>query len=247
MRYFPEGIAPCHAVATSSENHRNHKRTLIKLLNKHDKRWINDKTTHTVIKCNAYETCQTSLLYIFVHCFGLDSGQRSLFLHKLGFLCSFRGDILHNPRINCLKSWVRLWLFERKSGANEQLIKMRGDYVLICKGVKSGPKLNGSVRSKRKSCEKTGPPFEVDPFSRSDRLEFWLNGSREWIPTGPTGKSGPPQKVDQFFQNFSSWTKPIHWVLDRNFRKFWLNGSRPKFITERNQFALHWKLVEDNK
>ena len=39
-----------------------------------------------------------------------------------------------------------------------------------------GPKLNGSVRSNRKSFEKTGPPFEVDQFSRSDRLEFWLNG-----------------------------------------------------------------------
>ena len=41
-----------------------------------------------------------------------------------------------------------------------------------------GPKLNGSVRSNRKSFEKMGPPFEVDHFSRSDRLEFWLNGSR---------------------------------------------------------------------
>ena len=41
-----------------------------------------------------------------------------------------------------------------------------------------GPKLNGSVRSNRKSFEKTGPPFEVDQFSRSDRLEFWLKGSR---------------------------------------------------------------------
>ena len=47
------------------------------------------------------------------------------------------------------------------------------------------------------------------------------------IQTGPTGKSGPPQKVDPVFRNFSSWTEPIHWVLDRNFRKFWLNGSRP--------------------
>ena len=35
-----------------------------------------------------------------------------------------------------------------------------------------GPKLNGSVRSNRKSFEKTGPPFEVDHFSRSDRLEI---------------------------------------------------------------------------
>ena len=40
-----------------------------------------------------------------------------------------------------------------------------------------GPKLNGSVRSNRKSFEKTGPPFEVDHFSLSDRSEFWLNGS----------------------------------------------------------------------
>ena len=41
-----------------------------------------------------------------------------------------------------------------------------------------GPKLNGSVRSNRKSFEKTGPPFEEVLFSRSDRSEFWLNGSR---------------------------------------------------------------------
>ena len=41
-----------------------------------------------------------------------------------------------------------------------------------------GPKLNGSVRSNRKSFEKTGPPCEVVLFSRSDRSEFWLNGPR---------------------------------------------------------------------
>ena len=34
----------------------------------------------------------------------------------------FGGNILHNPQINCLKGWVRLWLFEGKSGAYEQLI-----------------------------------------------------------------------------------------------------------------------------
>ena len=38
-------------------------------------------------------------------------------------------------------------------------------------------KLNGSVRSNRDSFEKTGPPFEVDHFSQSDRLEYRLNGS----------------------------------------------------------------------
>ena len=30
------------------------------------------------------------------------------------------------------------------------------------------------------------------------------------IPTGPSGKSGPPQKVDPFFRNLSGWTEPIH-------------------------------------
>ena len=39
--------------------------------------------------------------------------------------------------------------------------------------------------------------------------------------TGRIGKSDPPQKVDQFLRSFSGWTEPIHWVLDRNFRKFW--------------------------
>ena len=47
------------------------------------------------------------------------------------------------------------------------------------------------------------------------------------IPNGSTGERGPPQKVDPFFRNFFGWTEPIHWVLDRNFRKVWLNGSRP--------------------
>ena len=50
-----------------------------------------------------------------------------------------------------------------------------------------GLKLNGSVRSNRKSFEKTGPPFEVDHFSRSHRLEFWLNGSRpRFLPSSRT-------------------------------------------------------------
>ena len=39
------------------------------------------------------------------------------------------------------------------------------------------PKLNGSVWSNQKSFKKTGLSFGVDHFSRSDQLEFWLNGS----------------------------------------------------------------------
>ena len=38
-------------------------------------------------------------------------------------------------------------------------------------------KLNGSVQSNLKSFKNTGPPFEVDHFSGSDRSEFCLNGS----------------------------------------------------------------------
>ena len=39
---------------------------------------------------------------------------------------------------------------------------------------------------------------------------FFLNGSFE-----------------QFFRNVSSWTKLTHWVLNRNFQTFCLNGSHP--------------------
>ena len=50
-----------------------------------------------------------------------------------------------------------------------------------------GPKLNGSVRSNRKKLEKTGPPFEVDHFSRSDRFRILV----EWIAPRTTSKGGP--------------------------------------------------------
>ena len=56
----------------------------------------------------------------------------------------------------------------------------------------------------------------------------WSNGTVNFDRTGPTVKSGPPRKVDRIFRNFSGWTEPIHSVLDRNFRKFWLNGSCPR-------------------
>ena len=66
--------------------------------------------------------------------------------------------------------------------------------------------------------------------------EYWGAIHSTKIPTGPTGKIGPPQKVDPFFRNFSGWTEPIHWVLDRNFRKFWLNGSRPWRLDSKIRF-----------
>ena len=66
------------------------------------------------------------------------------------------------------------------------------------------------------------------------------------IPTGSTGKRGPPQKVDPFFRNFSGWTEPIHWVLDRNFRKFWLNGSRPCFSQAHVLFWINTSCAEES-
>ena len=63
------------------------------------------------------------------------------------------------------------------------------------------------------------------------------------ISTGPTGKRGPPQKVDPFFRNFSGWTEPIHWVLDRNFRKFWLNGSRPSLHSLHSFVQTLWEKI----
>ena len=68
------------------------------------------------------------------------------------------------------------------------------------------------------------------------------------IPTGPTA----PQKVDPFFRNFSGWTVPIHWVLDRNFRKFWLNGSRPMSLStsilRKTKFlsTFRWRFLKKN-
>ena len=38
----------------------------------------------------------------------------------------------------------------------------------------------------------------------------WARSIQPKIPTGPTGKIGPPQKVDPFFRNFFGWTEPIH-------------------------------------
>ena len=75
-------------------------------------------------------------------------------------------------------------------------------------------------------------------FTGSENGLEWSNGTVHFDRTGPTEKSGPPRKVDRFFRNFSGWTEPIHSVLDRNFRKFWLNGSRPNFQLARDQVLL---------
>ena len=59
----------------------------------------------------------------------------------------------------------------------------------------------GSVQPEK--FRKTGPHFEVDHFSRSDRSEFWLNA--ESRPTFPGRTAGS---------------------------EFWLHGSRPETLTD---------------
>ena len=65
----------------------------------------------------------------------------------------------------------------------------------------------------------------------------WSNGTVHFERTGPTEKSGPPREGGRYFRNFSGWTKPFHSVLDRNFRKFWLNGKRPRISLTRLSFT----------
>jgi len=65
------------------------------------------------------------------------------------------------------------------------------------------------------------------------RLTRFKNGAihSTKIPTGPTGKSVPPQKVDLPFRNFSSWTEPIHWVLDLKFPEILVRMEPARVLT----------------
>ena len=71
-------------------------------------------------------------------------------------------------KTNCIMGTVKV--------ANGMLSVDQGSIHLTKISGNFDPKLNGSVRSNRKSFDIIGPPFEVDHFSRSDRSEFWMNG-----------------------------------------------------------------------
>ena len=66
------------------------------------------------------------------------------------------------------------WLHRTQRCLIKMFTKFRGAIHSTKISGNFGPKLSGSVRSSRKGFEKTGPPFEVVLFSRSDRSEFWL-------------------------------------------------------------------------
>ena len=79
-----------------------------------------------------------------------------------------RYQLGRDERQNLGTTWPQNWRWDHRA---RSIPKLKNQNSV-------DPKLNGSVRSNRKSFEITGPPFEMDHFSRSDRLEFWLNGSR---------------------------------------------------------------------
>ena len=80
--------------------------------------------------------------------------------------------------------------------------------------------------------------YTTKPFVQS--LVWGLYSTK--IPTGPTGKSGPPQKVDPLFRNFSGWTEPIFGfiLLHEKFLQFdWLRAV----VFQLNLKYLHVKIT----
>ena len=78
-------------------------------------------------------------------------------------------------------------------------------------------------------------------YRLDSRMQVWGAIHSTKIPTGPTGKIGPPQKVAQLFRNFSGWTEPIHWVwteISGNFS--WMDHARGIKLSKRKSVATSW-------
>ena len=91
------------------------------------------------------------------------------------------------------------------------------------------PRTHASREEKNKKDE-VPPRSELGSRdSHPQRLRGSRSGRRKFSSTGGTAPGRDPfnQNSNPFFRNFSGWTEPIQWVLDWNFLKFWLSGSRP--------------------
>ena len=78
----------------------------------------------------------------------------------------------------------------------------------------------------RPGCTWKIPSSEVLGLGRNGQMDRYI-----WVHFDQTG---PPRKLSKDGPIFSKLfpvgqTEPIHPVLDRNFRKFWLNGVAPSF------------------
>ena len=134
-----------------------------------------------------------------------------IYLVKVGSI-KFSSSFNFTERTNLCFSRYDLWMIITCSKAD----------IALCKGIRIPESAKFFLVESGIPLEESGIPLMIGIRNPSSTIHSIK------IPTGPTGKSGPFQKVDPFFRNFSSWTKPIHWVLDQKFRKSWLNGSRPK-------------------
>ena len=64
-------------------------------------------------------------------------------------------------------------------------------------------------------------------FYLFETMKMWARSIQPKFRSVRPGKVVHLKRWTSFFRNFSGWTELIHWVLDQNFRKFWLNGLRP--------------------
>ena len=88
-----------------------------------------------------------------------------------------------------------------------------------------------SVQNSMDRFEKTGPPFEVDQFSRSDRLEFWLNGSRPLRIRCFTSSHSPPRSIKpskvKWWPEFFTWEFcPVSAKKVKIYDSFWTRLKR---------------------
>ena len=90
-----------------------------------------------------------------------------------------------------------------------------------------GLELNGSVRSNRKSFEKSGPPFEVDLFSRLDRSD--RNGP--FHLTIPTRSQS--QDLAVRYLPCTKWRKILITAL------LWIVNSRSIGVTRTSMYSYH--------
>ena len=101
--------------------------------------------------------------------------------------------------MDCFVAWVRSRLGQHVSYASSDYEQL---YRMDVLGLEDSPNGDRNVVyaefSKQLKCSPEGW-YETGGAIHSTNIQ-----------TGPTGKRGPPQKVDLFFRNFSGWTDPIH-------------------------------------
>ena len=122
----------------------------------------------------------------------------------------------------CLRAWLhgefQPGLKFRSAHRAEILLRLHAQFQPGRKTQISVRKFTEVRKHNRYACSRS---FFSDGWKNDSvymgRDTFNQNSNRSDREKRTTSKGGPV---------FSGWTEPTHWVLDRSFRKFWLNGSR---------------------